>query len=355
MEFNIKGIEFNVEDLGPCELDSLVTGEISTQHLFYVTSSNKPFLLLRAGELITGDFIEKYRDKGLTKVYGLSVVIDEIVEKYMGFLKALQHSKHYFDQLKVKDAILLSFYRDFLDPEREISLMNFIYPAFKVFNRIPIETILNIQNCHYTLMSRALSVAALSIPTSLINGLLDSEMVSDIYQNAILMDMGLVSEQTNYLVFQACEKERTLPGSGKEFLLSQPLGAGDVDLFESHPEASYEIVQTMTEFFHNPEMIEGIRYQHEKYDGTGFARGISYSSISSWETVLIFCDYLVPFEEQILNRKDVQTGIHKWFKDLESNERLKTLPILKLLGKWNGLKKWASEHQGNLMLEEMAV
>jgi hypothetical protein len=63
MTIDIKGIQFNIHELEEVSIDSLETGTLSTAHVFYLTSSKKPFLLLRAGEIITGAFISKYKNK----------------------------------------------------------------------------------------------------------------------------------------------------------------------------------------------------------------------------------------------------------------------------------------------------
>jgi hypothetical protein len=132
-----------------------------------------------------------------------------LIQKYTSLLSSIFSKTHYYDQLAFKDEFLKEFYEDFLNPEKAYSLMNFVYPAFRVMNKIPIEQYLKIQEESVELHYRALLVAALSIPSSLLNGLFDPHTIQDLYQSAIYLDMGLVNgNHTSYLTLKACELER---------------------------------------------------------------------------------------------------------------------------------------------------
>jgi hypothetical protein len=341
MTIDIKGIQFNIHELEEVSIDSLETGTLSTAHVFYLTSSKKPFLLLRAGEIITGAFISKYKNKGLENVSILKVTDLGLIQKYTSLLSSIFSKTHYYDQLAFKDEFLKEFYEDFLNPEKAYSLMNFVYPAFRVMNKIPIEQYLKIQEESVELHYRALLVAALSIPSSLLNGLYDPHTIQDLYQSAIYLDMGLVNgNHTSYLTLKACELERNTPGEGYNFLQGNSKGSVDASAFFEHPQASYDFATENLEYFHNPECIEAILYHHEKQDGTGFPRGIFYSSISSWETVLIFTDYLVPFAEHTFSKVDSHKAIVTWLKDLDSNPQTSRLPVKNLMTLWKSYLHW---------------
>ena len=74
MKFNVKGITFSKDELSTIALKEIDINTISRSHLFFIPSSGKAaFMLLRAGDFIEPEFIEKYLDRGMESIYQLEV------------------------------------------------------------------------------------------------------------------------------------------------------------------------------------------------------------------------------------------------------------------------------------------
>ena len=342
MEFNVKGITFKKDDLETKELLELKVNSISKSHLFHLLPGGKrAMLLLRAGDFIESSFVSKYIDRGMSSCYELNVCSEEDLIEYREMWLELSSAKSQRDQYLVRDKILCKIAKDFIN-SKEKSFLSFVVSSFEIFYNLDADTIEKFQRISMVLYSRALLTSSISLITLLCNGYVDFSFIKDFYNTTFLMDYGLVEyEDFNYALSLASEAERNDPGSGISILDKYKRSEGEKILFKGHPNISYEYAITLKDNFKNPEILDVIQLHHEKVDGSGFPNGYSYSCLSDTETLLMFCDYYIPFKEHIFKIGDGNLIINGYFDDLMKMENAYMLPINKLKINWAMMMTWA--------------
>ncbi len=340
MEFNVKGIVFSFEDLKEINLVDIKTDTISHVHYFHFLPNKKPILLLRAGDYIEPAFVTKYLDKGLTNVYGLELVSDEDLAVYKELWNELRYAKEHNDVVKIRDEILSKVVCDFME-RTDKCFLSFVVTAFEEFYFYPNFVIEKLQEESMTLYTRSLLISSISTLVSLCNGLINYNFIRDIYNCAFAIDYGLVAfGMFNYPLSQACETERRRPGTGIELLTKQKRPEGEIDTFVHHSEISYEFINDYQDQFTYPEVIEFVKFHHEKSDGSGFPNGYCYSALSDTEVLLMFCDYLIPFEEHIFTNGDGKKIFEDYYSELCELESKYLLPINRVRSYWAGILEW---------------
>lgn len=341
MEFNVKGIIFSKEDLETIPLDSLKLNAISPAHLF-IFIKEKPFLMLRAGDLITAEFLEKYQSKGLTSFYNLPVLNKELYDDFAISFKRLKSLKKRSERLKITEEIFQKFASSYW-LESEESFLNFAMAAYDVFYHLPVDCIQELQEKSQILYARALLGSSITVLNAMLDKIDDFDYLKDLFNTCFLMDIGLIQNgDFNYLMAKACEYERNHPGTGLSWLKSHPNNSYEGDIFYKHPQSSYNVAKKYQDTFRYPEIIEYILYHHEKTDGSGFPQGISFSGMAYNEVYLMLADYMVPFGEHIFQRGDGYSVIKKSFDSLLELEDRYLLPIQHLIGRWQSVMKYFS-------------
>lgn len=339
MEFNVKGIIFSKEDLETIAIDELNVNSISPAHLF-IFIKDKPFLMLRAGDLISAEFLNKYQSKGLTSFYNLPILNKELYDDFAISFKRLKSFKKRSEKLKTVEEIYQKFATSYW-LESDESFLNFAMAAYDVFYNLPVECIQDLQEKSQILYARALLSSSITVLNAMMDQINDFDFLKDLFNTCFLMDIGLIQNgDFNYLMAKACEYERNHPGTGLSWLKAHPNNTYEGDIFYKHPQASYAIAKKYLETFRYPELIEYILYHHEKTDGSGFPQGISFSGMAYNEVYLMLADYMVPFGEHIFHRGDGFKVVHEAFKSLMKLEDRYLLPIQHLILKWQATMKY---------------
>lgn len=240
----------------------------------------------------------------------------------------------------LRDEFILAF-GDHYWRQSDKSFLGFARACFDEFYNLPVHIVQNLQATSHVLYSRSLLTSSISVVNCLIESIVDFEFIRDMYNAAFMMDYGFVGQgDFSYLLVQACESERNRPGSGLLFLERHPKAKSERAAFFSHPALSAKLALECESSFHFPEVIEHIRYHHEKADGSGFPAGFSYSAIAQSETILMFADHMAPFEERIFKSGDGVEIIKDAFVALNSLEDKELLPINRALEAWERSMDW---------------
>ncbi len=341
MDFNFKNKTFNLDLLEQINLNDLKVNTISRGHLFHLIGKNKkPFLLLRAGDFIDQSFISKYQDKGLNTIHRLKLADDIIINEYKNIFKEMLFSKNQDSLFTLRDKIFIAISQDFLIKQNK-SFLNYTIACYECCFLLPHEIIELYHSRSMVLYTRAILSSAISTLVLLANGHVDFVFIKEFYNTAFTIDIGLLLKgQTSYHLIKACEVERNNPGEGLEYLKRNSLS--DQKIFNEHPLKGYERLMEYSELFIYPEIIENIKYHHEKFDGSGFPEGYYYSVLSETETMLTFCDYIVPFEEFIFHEKDGIEILSQYFDKIDQTDKNSILPIKKLMKNWESIIRWAT-------------
>ena len=352
MEFNIKGIKFTLGDLGVISIKELRVNSISTSHIFYLLGTQKkPILLLRAGDFIEEQFIEKYTQKGVQSFYHLPIVNTELLAKYKNLWGQFKQARKQIEQFKLRDEILKNIADDFL-VNKDQCFLTWVIACFESYYFLPSDYVTQYQNQSMPLYTRALLVSSLSSIMLLTSGHVDYLFLRDFYNLAFMMDFGLLSASgVDYILIKACELERSSPGAGLEYINNNAVAADNMERFKNHPLKSFNTLTNNESLFVYPEILEIIKMHHEKQDGSGFPAGYYYSGLNETETVLILCDNIIPFEEFIFHLGDSEKILLKSFEDIVKIDPEQKLPIRKIMKQWNAFIDWYNHQEGKVVNE----
>jgi hypothetical protein len=342
MDFNVKGITFNKDELVTVSLTDIKVDAISRAHFFHLLPGGKrAVLLLRAGDYVESSFISKYIEKGMVSLYQLEICSEEDLSEYKVMWVNLRAARTQRAQFLERDRIIKKIAEDFWNSDQK-SFLSFMIACFEEFFVFDSDVLEKYQRLSMVLYSRALLTSAISSITALCNGYVDHKFIKDFYNTSFIMDYGLIEyEDFNYALSLASEGERNAPGTGITTLEKYKRSEGEKILFKGHPNISYEFAIQFEDRFQNPEILDVIPMHHEKCDGSGFPNGYSYSALSDTETLLMFCDYLIPFQEHIFTVGDGQEVLNGYFKKLSELEGKYMLPINKLMANWEMMMNWA--------------
>ena len=342
MNYNVNGIAFSKEDLETIDLTEIKVNSISRSHLFYIPTKGKnAFLLIRAGDFIEQEFVDKYTAKGMQSVYELHVANPLEIEIYDSMLRSLDSAKNEKDRQRIGESIAKKFGQDYWQ-ENESSFLTFALTCFDHYYFLDDAAVDKMHKTSMTLYSRAIIGAAISVMSCLIHRIVDPYFIKDLYNTVFIMDYGLLdADEFTYTLSIACETERNNPGQGSTYLENSKRSDKEKNTFKMHPQISADYVETQKGKFFNPEVVDIIKYHHEKADGTGFPNGFSYSVMSDMETFLMFCDFMVPFGEHIFQKGDGINVIKNAFTVLGENEQMNSVPVKKIMAKWKSVMDWA--------------
>ena len=83
MNYNVNGIAFSKDQLTTIKLAEIKPHRISHAHLFYIPANGKnAFMVLRAGDYVEQEFIDKYTAKGIESFHSLVISSREEIMLY---------------------------------------------------------------------------------------------------------------------------------------------------------------------------------------------------------------------------------------------------------------------------------
>lgn len=341
MTIEVNGITFKAEELTTFSIEKLVVDSISHAHLF-LSVNKRYFLVLRAGDFVDQEFLDKYTKRGVTSFYALEIANLECIDKYNNFWFSLSNTSFEHQRLTVKDQLFLSLYQDFWREDSKEAFLSFVISCNETFGNIESSVINTIQGTSLVLYSRSLLGGAHGIIAALANGYHDSFFLQDIYNLCFLLDYGLVTNNFNYPLLQACEYERKNPNADKKTLEAILISPEDRKFYFDHPNVSADLAAGLTDTFNYPEMVNAIRVHHEKINGSGFPNGLYYSCIASWESLLQYADYITPFEEMIFKYADGNDVFKTPVLSLMNDSKFQALPVNNIVQQLLNHFKWAT-------------
>lgn len=342
MDFNIKGITFKKEELVSIELESLKIGSLSRHHLFHFFGKEKAFLVLRAGDFIDSSFVTDYLEKGLLELKGIEVAFESDIEKLRTFFESYQCAQTQRELLELRKEFF-EIFKELHSGSDKNSFLSFVIFFFEEMYAFSDQILDTYQKTSTILFARTLRISALGVISSLLNNYLDWKYLRDFYNTCFMLDYGLVEYgQFHYSLALACEAERVNPGGGIKELERLKRSEGEKQLFLNHPTISCDFAKEHSENLNYPKLLNIIKIHHEKSDGSGFPTGVNIHEISGFESILTFCDYLVPFNEEIYSFGDFDVVFREHTSELKKLASSYNLPIEKLFVQWSGLLNWLS-------------
>ncbi len=236
MGIQIAGLNFEQSDLQKITGAQLMTGRISTGHLFYFSDKfNRFFLLMRAGHLLTKaqcqKFISFQKD-----LFFLPVVQKETVDFYTKIWKKIQTSES--ESLRADLALeLLQYYLMKSWAEgKKVDALGDIVASFEAFAEIPETSLQKLIETDVDLYFHALESSHLAIIIALSLGNFDFLRLQDLYHCCFFQDVSLWNGDLTYTLKQLILKTHA-------DCSSIPEDASEVErkLFLDHPVESEKL------------------------------------------------------------------------------------------------------------------
>jgi len=296
----------NSDELRLIPMRDLKKLTICPGHLFYsMKGGRKINLILRAGHIITTDFILKYESGG---VYGLHIwpVQDKI--NTMLAKKIFKDLKNETDEKK-KNLLRIKFINWFSkiywEEELRGSLLDLVCACDETFFRLSPELHENIYESSHEFFNRSHLLASLAVGLSICIGYSDFKILSDIYHACFLLDYDLMDSNLDYRISKALEFERKESGRGFKYLIEQNSPQKVIDKFRQHPiESRKKIYEFADKIFHYPEIISLIDIHHEDINGMGFPNELFSGELNDLESLVITLDRLLEFKDVRYFRED---------------------------------------------------
>lgn len=346
----VSEISFDEKDLKTLSLSKLQV-DIPAQSYLFLKVQNKFYLMLRAADFIDAQFKNKYSVKGVESFFSLEICEQATIDNYHKHWTSLKNAKLEKEKVEVIESIFMELFQDYWSEDKSTSFLNFLISCYDEFYHLDLSHIQKLQATSHVLYSRALQMGAHAVIAAMACGYTDFEFLKDLYNVSFVLDCGLVSSDLNWNIIQACEHERNNPHIGKVALKNILKDPKDYELFINHPIKSEELAKQYQKNFCYPEIIWAIKVHHEKVNGTGFPKGLNYSTISTWEAVIQYADYVVAFKEKFYKANDGVECFKKTFQALFMSPHIKSLPVFKVLQSIAKRFEWA---QNKLSKEEVA-
>lgn len=346
MDFEAGGIKFNQADIVSVTIGDIKPNAISPSHYFiFIGKAKKAVIIFRAGDYISASQITEYLDKGLSEAFELPVASATEITKLKTFLNSYNELETLDEQLRARKEFL-ELIKSYIEQSQEHSFLVFNIAFFETFYSLSVSTIDLYQGVSSILFSRAIKTSAFGVISCFLNEYLDFDFIKDFYNTSFIMDYGLVEYgQFNFALAIACEAERKSPGSGIKKLQKMKRSKGECEIFLNHPNISYEYGKDNVERFSHSEILNFLKFHHENKDGTGFPKGLTYSSMSKAETLLSFHDNMISFEESHYFKGDLQSFFFTNFLHLNSHPSFQGLAIEDLKRKWQEFTLWLAPNK----------
>lgn len=341
MNVNIGTISFDESELETIAITDLRPRSLALSHLF-LKLGGRYFLMLKAGSLVTEDFILKYKKKGVSSFFSLPIGEPEDKKKFLELFDSLDPSKTLGGLLKIRDEILKTF-ADMYWRHSSKSLLSFSAAAFESFYDLSQEVVERTNEISVELHSKNLVGSALAVMTTISLSITDRQFIRDIYNTVHLLDISLVTDPLfNSHLLIACEKERLAANAGRDYLKKMERPQSELKLFFEHPVRSYEMAKKHKDRFAYPEVLEFIKLHHELEYGGGFPNSLSGSSIAETERILTFVDRLVPFLNGELGGKKREYRVRDLYEDLLKSSDFDEYGIEDVASSWLSSMEWTT-------------
>jgi len=296
-------------DLETISLKDLESFKVCPGDIFFSPKRGNPIRLLRAGNAIYEEFIDKYKIKGLQSFKYLPMHNQKFISECHELLMQLKLEIPEEQRLLARESLVKIFYDHYWEVNEESNLLDLVIVCANTFLRFKKEIIEELQDTSLLFYNRSLKVASFSIIVAITLGYYDHDFLSDIYHTSFLLDYGLSGEKFTYHIVQACELERLNPGGGIAYL--DDMGILDVgveneiDIFLNHPKKGLEKARIKcNETFHYPESLYLIEKHHESGNGKGFPGNLKGGELTDFDCICVFTDQLVPFRDDPYKKGD---------------------------------------------------
>jgi hypothetical protein len=294
----ISGISFNLEQLKKISVLKLIPNQMAKGHLFYITKTDKAFLIHKAGHFISEEKLKNWKDQG-HEYFFIQEMLDE--SKISEVKLLLQDFKQESDQHKLSitaNQLANEITRLLIVPYPKTSI-NLVFLMRSEFLQIEDELQLELYDRCYELWIRSEIQAAFAVYFALALGYHDWQLLSDIYHCAYFLDLAINQSSLDFNLFEQLVK------SSKSYT-----NKSVEEFFKAHTLSSEQIVnEKLIDVFYNPHLTRLIARHHEKKDSHAGLIGLNNSSLTDLEKIIANVSELVPKSFDHFTPTDMQDFI----------------------------------------------
>ena len=286
----IDDISFDLSDLVSVDINAFKVNNFAEGHIFLIFEKiQKPFIVLRASEVITHEFLKKYHG---TKLYTLNINSQKEKLNLRSLLTELRYAEDELTRQEVSRELFEVSIQ--IGQSKEESILGICIEYFTAFYSLPKKYLLEQFEQSSALNQRSLVVATFAVMIAIKDKNVDFDFLKDLFTISFHLDSGLYqSKKLNHYLINACERQRVY-ADAREYL--SQCNKDSLDHFISHPQKSYEFLKSLEVFIQNKELIEIVKLHHESEDGSGFPIGTKHQSLSSTEEYIALADKIVSFD-----------------------------------------------------------
>ncbi len=333
----IKGLEIrpSKDELSTISFSKLIELKIAPGHLLYFpANSDRAFLLLRAGEFVDKDWIDRYRDKGLSTFYVYNIINEELINEGKLLFEKLKNAQLEEEHYVARNLILKWFNDYYWNGSKDCSTLDFVMTCYKTFSRFEEKTVNTLKDTSLILYNHAHQVASFSTILALVMGYMDYEFLSDIYHGSFLLDYGLMGDKFTYNVAKACEQESEMPFAGHTYIKQRVAKGPEYQTYLNHAELGYLLAsRDCKDVAYSLDIFSLIRKHHEMGDGRGIPFKLHRGVIAEWESIPLFMDHAVPMNCDEYKLGDGSGILKKYINDLVAKESANLLPSSRLVSR----------------------
>lgn len=345
--FKIKNLTYTQSEIRKISINDLKIGKICPGYIIYFFKSKPdPVIFVQAGDPITKEIIQRLEKKKL-KTLDICEVYnrdrkDRLV-KLLNELKVLkfEEERAFHAQEIIKEVLDCSFY------EKEGNLLELIISFQEVFYSFPedlTESFFDMSTEDYV---RNSEVAFFASFMTLVMGYYDFKWVQDIYNLSFILDISLMQD-FSYHMRLAKELEIQKAKSGIDLLNN--ISPDEVSKFEIHPEQSFEFAKNIGNVFHTKNLLENIKNQHERADGSGFDNK-KQNELFDWEILLSFTDIFIGKRNPHFYKKDASKKYTNRMRDIRLTEGFRKKHYVRF---FDYLQKYVDYYSEKNEVEEIA-
>lgn len=274
-------------------LSSLNSGTLSHAYYFYLSEKFKrPFLLLRAGELITSDFIQKWKNKGLEKIYKFDIADQVFINEGKILFEQFRDTNDEFEKSKLAQDITIkvSKHLSLVNSKSLLDLSILMHSLFK----FDINELNLLYQSSTLVFQRSQLQASLMVLFAMHLGYADYLYLQDIYHLTLFSDRALYQEALDFSILEKLKNDKTR------------LTIKQQEVLKFHTISAANALGTKFEReFHYPEAIDILRRHHELLSGEGYPYGINNSELTDIERLLIIFEARTPYDEFYYSQGDL--------------------------------------------------
>jgi hypothetical protein len=303
-------------------------GLVTTDIFSILGQSKKEVTLLKAGEYVLPEFIDKFRAKGITSFYVRNIFSPEENNFWLALWKKIEscQKQNDYENYQVRNEFIKEFKEIFFDEKKEASLLSYVSTTHQYFSQVSNDFLYQYAQKNYLLFKRSMVVASLSLPLVLSFGYGDLNFLKDIYNITLLLSYHLADEKFTVTIKNALSLEGMEKGLGVKYLrLKSP--------------QEIEFVTNLEEISHVSDVVYSYQFEQIKdlilfykslIVNTEHENKIFESEIPDWMSAVIFIDKIIHYDEFEFKKGDAKGYLKNTLEKKCDNRFLKSYGFRKL-------------------------